>query len=202
MPEGHTIHRLAADHRQLFGGRPVRATSPQGKFADGAALVDGQVLADAAGARQAPLPRLRRRPAGCTSTSGLIGKYTFGDAPAPAAHRHRPAAAGHRRRRLRRPARPDHLRADHRRPRSRRSTTGSAPTRCAPATTPDRACAADLPHPDVSVAALLMDQKVIAGVGNVYRAEVLFRHGVDPYLPGRDAGPRRSGTRCGPTWSR
>ncbi len=31
-----------------------------------------------------------------------------------------------------------------------------------------------------------MDQKVIAGVGNVYRAEVLFRHGIDPYRTGRD----------------
>ena len=31
-----------------------------------------------------------------------------------------------------------------------------------------------------------MDQKVIAGVGNVYRAEVLFRHGIDPYRPGKD----------------
>ena len=35
------------------------------------------------------------------------------------------------------------------------------------------------------VAALLMDQTVLAGVGNVYRAEILFRHGVDPMLPGR-----------------
>jgi endonuclease-8 len=35
------------------------------------------------------------------------------------------------------------------------------------------------------VAALLMDQSVLAGVGNVYRAEVLFRHGIDPYRPGR-----------------
>jgi endonuclease VIII len=35
------------------------------------------------------------------------------------------------------------------------------------------------------LATLLMDQKVIAGVGNVYRAEVLFRHGLDPLLPGR-----------------
>ena len=30
-----------------------------------------------------------------------------------------------------------------------------------------------------------MDQKVIAGVGNVYRAELLFRHGVSPFRPGR-----------------
>ena len=29
-----------------------------------------------------------------------------------------------------------------------------------------------------------MDQKVLAGVGNVYRAEVLFRAGLDPFRPG------------------
>ena len=30
-----------------------------------------------------------------------------------------------------------------------------------------------------------MDQAVVAGIGNVYRAEILYRHRVDPYLPGR-----------------
>ena len=30
-----------------------------------------------------------------------------------------------------------------------------------------------------------MDQTVLAGVGNVYRAELLFRHGVSPFRPGR-----------------
>jgi endonuclease VIII len=35
------------------------------------------------------------------------------------------------------------------------------------------------------LATLLMDQSVIAGVGNVYRAELLFRHRIDPQLPGR-----------------
>jgi endonuclease-8 len=29
MPEGHTIHRLAARHRALFAGDAVAATSPQ-----------------------------------------------------------------------------------------------------------------------------------------------------------------------------
>ncbi|GIJ00304.1 endonuclease-8 [Sediminihabitans luteus] len=32
----------------------------------------------------------------------------------------------------------------------------------------------------------LMDQAVVAGVGNIYRAEVLFRAGLDPARPGRD----------------
>ena len=29
-----------------------------------------------------------------------------------------------------------------------------------------------------------MDQRVAAGVGNIYRAEVLFRHRIDPACPG------------------
>jgi endonuclease-8 len=35
-----------------------------------------------------------------------------------------------------------------------------------------------------SIALLLMDQSVIAGVGNVYRAELLFRAGLEPHRPG------------------
>lgn len=35
-----------------------------------------------------------------------------------------------------------------------------------------------------SIGALLMDQSVIAGVGNVYRSELLFRHHIDPYRLG------------------
>ena len=39
------------------------------------------------------------------------------------------------------------------------------------------------------LAALLMDQKVIAGVGNVYRAELLFRQRLNPWLPGNELSP-------------
>jgi endonuclease-8 len=35
------------------------------------------------------------------------------------------------------------------------------------------------------IATLLMDQSVVAGVGNVYRAEVLHRQGLDPFRHGR-----------------
>ena len=44
MPEGHTLHRLAGELNAVFAGRPVRVGSPQGRFADAAALVDGTVL--------------------------------------------------------------------------------------------------------------------------------------------------------------
>ena len=33
-----------------------------------------------------------------------------------------------------------------------------------------------------------MNQQVVAGIGNVYRAELLFRHRVNPYRPGRALG--------------
>ncbi len=38
---------------------------------------------------------------------------------------------------------------------------------------------------NAAIGALLMDQKVFAGVGNIYRAEVLFRHNISPYRPGK-----------------
>ena len=36
----------------------------------------------------------------------------------------------------------------------------------------------------LTIAELLMEQQVLSGVGNVYRAEVLFRAGLDPYMKG------------------
>ena len=57
----------------------------------------------------------------------------------------------------------------------------------------DASCRAVLAR-QTPLAALLMDQKVIAGVGNVYRAEVLFRQRLDPWLPGHalSRGRRRT----------
>ena len=44
MPEGHTLHRLARLHQRRFGRAPVTVSSPQGRFVDGAAAVDGRIL--------------------------------------------------------------------------------------------------------------------------------------------------------------
>ena len=35
-----------------------------------------------------------------------------------------------------------------------------------------------------AIGLLLMNQQVISGIGNVYRAELLFRHGINPHTPG------------------
>jgi endonuclease-8 len=44
MPEGHTLHRLARLHQRRFGRKPVEVSSPQGRFATSAEVVDGRVL--------------------------------------------------------------------------------------------------------------------------------------------------------------
>ena len=44
MPEGHTIHRLATDLARDLRGRPIVASSPQGRFAESAARIDGGVV--------------------------------------------------------------------------------------------------------------------------------------------------------------
>jgi endonuclease VIII len=38
---------------------------------------------------------------------------------------------------------------------------------------------------NVAIGQLLMDQSVVAGIGNIYRAELLFRQRIDPYKPGK-----------------
>jgi endonuclease-8 len=197
MPEGHTIHRLAEEVRDRFAGRPARVSSPQGTFADAAALLDGSVLGgvDAHGKHlflgfDALGPAARGTDPGDADETagawvhihlGLIGKVAF-DGPVTDTVRLRLAGGpdGARTMELRGPATcalitPAEKRAVHER-------LGPDPLR--PGDDPERAWAR-VSRSRISVAALLMDQKVLAGVGNVYRAEVLFRHGVDPRLPGR-----------------
>ncbi|MFR9674802.1 Fpg/Nei family DNA glycosylase [Streptomyces sp. TR06-5] len=182
MPEGHTLHRLAADFRDRFAGRTVHATSPQGKFADGAALLDGRE-AEGAEAHGKHLFLAFTEGARVHVHLGLYGTFRFAEGPAA-------APVGQVRLRIA----TEETCADLR-----------GPTRCALVTPQEARAVAQRLGPDPlradadpdrawarisrsrsTVAALLMDQKVVAGVGNVYRAEVLFRHGIDPYRTGRD----------------
>ena len=67
-----------------------------------------------------------------------------------------------------------------------RCAPGWDPTRCAMMPTPTSAWAR-ISRSRAPLATLLMDQSVLAGVGNVYRAELLFRHQLDPLQPGLQA---------------
>lgn len=182
VPEGHIIHRLAIESRTAFGGRPVRVSSPQGRFADEAKVIDGQLLTGAEATGKHLF--LGFEEGGWVHVHlGLYGGFTFGTGPAP-------EPVGLVRLRLEN----EDGYADLRGPNTCALVTGEQKAAVAARLGPDplRADA----DPDTAwrrisgsrttVAALLMDQKVLAGVGNVYRAEVLFRHGIDPHRAGRD----------------
>jgi formamidopyrimidine-DNA glycosylase len=42
MPEGHSVHRIARQFGRNIVGRAVSASSPQGRFAEGASVLDGR----------------------------------------------------------------------------------------------------------------------------------------------------------------
>ena len=42
MPEGHSVHRIARQFDRNFIGKTMAASSPQGRFAEGAAEIDGR----------------------------------------------------------------------------------------------------------------------------------------------------------------
>ena len=44
MVEGHSVHRVAVRHRNLLVGKTFKATSPNGRFADGAAAIVSSLL--------------------------------------------------------------------------------------------------------------------------------------------------------------
>ncbi|WP_217241245.1 Fpg/Nei family DNA glycosylase [Streptomyces sp. AC555_RSS877] len=185
MPEGHTIHRLAQDYAAAFKNTAPRVTSPQGKFTDSAALLTGTELT-ATEAHGKHLFLGFRAGEWIHIHLGLFGKVTFGRAPVPPP-------------------------TDTVRLRLANSTSYvdlRGPTTCALITDTEKDAVHDRLGPDplradadpkaayrrvsrsrTTIAALLMDQRVVAGVGNVYRAEVLFRHRVDPYRTGSSITP-------------
>jgi endonuclease-8 len=180
VPEGHTIHRLARDHKQLFGGSRVVASSPQGRFVEGAALIDGAVLTRTE-AHGKHLFHSYGAGRWLHVHLGLYGKFSAGQSPAP-------APIGQVRLRL---ANGSHF-ADLRgatvcelitpaEKAALHARLGADPLR---RDADPRAAFARISRSRTPIGQLLMDQAVLAGVGNVYRAEVLFRHAIDPFGPG------------------
>lgn len=193
MPEGHTLHRLAGALQHAFAGTAPAVTSPQGRFADGAALLDGRVV-ESVEAYGKHLFVLFAGDAILNVHLGLIGSFDVVPCAGPPGP---PPPVGAVRVRMVNPiayadlrgativslvtppemdatiARlgPDPLRA---------GTPGNDPQRSL-----DRLARTTRP-----VAECLMDQGIIAGVGNVYRCEVLFRHRVDPFVPGNKVKKR------------
>ncbi len=183
MPEGHTIHRLAREHRELFGGAAVHASSPQGRFEDGAAAISGRVLQRVEPYGKHLLYRFEGLAERLHVHLGLYGKFVPGPLPAP-----EPRGAL----RLRLEGREEY--ADLRGPTAcelllpgevKALLARLGPDPLKPRADPQQAWSR-LSGSRTAVGALLMDQAVLAGVGNVYRAEVLYRAQLSPFRMGRD----------------
>ena len=179
MPEGHTIHRLAADLARDLRGHPVVADSPQGRFAESAARLDGAVVVRT----EAFGKQLFVDFDDSTVLSvhlGLIGKFRR----RPLEH---PSSASTRLR----------LHAASSDATHRWELTG--PMVCELVDPDRRAALAAAIGPDplrrtgsvdeyvrratgrrAPIGAVLLDQSVVAGIGNVYRAELCFLCGIDP----------------------
>ena len=185
MPEGHTLFALARDLHEAFAGTTPEVTSPQGKFEHGAAELTGHELVRATSHGKHLLVEFADD-RWLHVHLGLIGSFTVdshewtAEVPAVGAVRLR--------------LRTDQHVADLRGPNLCEVATpeqvdavldrlGPDPLR--PDADPDAAWAR-ISRSTRTVAELLMDQSVLAGVGNVYRSEVLFRHRLSPFTPGRD----------------
>jgi endonuclease VIII len=178
VPEGHTLHRLARDLTELVGP-PVNATSPQGRFP--AERVDGQRLTavDAYG------KHLLADVATGDSVHvhlGMRGKWLrFAPVTGPGLPQVRlrlelPQVAWD----LIAPSTCELLDAAGR----AKLVGGLGPDPLRSDRDPDEAYRRVAAHPG-TIAAALLDQSRIAGVGNVFRAEVLHGMRMWPTRPAR-----------------
>jgi endonuclease VIII len=193
MPEGHTLHRLATALDAAFAGRPVRVSSPQGRFAESAALLDGRTVE----AAESWGKHLWVRFDGDDLVHvhlGLYGRFDITRADRV------PPPVGQVRLRLvgldgdettayadLRGATACELQTPEQR-QGLVARLGPDPLR--PDADPDRAWQR-IRRSRAPIAGLLMQQDVVAGIGNVYRAELLHRHRVDPFRPGTSLRPSR-----------
>lgn len=209
MPEGHTIHRVARQFTDTFVGHRLQVSSPQGRFADGAALLDGHtpVAARAHGKHfflEFDHELILNVHLGMYGAWTLGGDETFNAASSLGA----PRKMGEREvaRELDdvpytgppepRPTTRVRLVTEH----GWADLVGASV--CRVQTPAERAATIATMGPDplgpepgaeeflehcastrTAIGAVLMDQSRVAGIGNIYRAEGLFRAGLDPYRP-------------------
>lgn len=190
MPEGHTLHRLAVSLDDAFAGSAPHVSSPQGRFADGAALLDGSILQRAWAHGKLLFVDFEQ---GRTLYVhlGLIGKW-FVLPVAPEHAESGPPVQGEVRLRIV----DDRHVADLRGPMACRvvdadevdalvARQGPDPLQPVGERNDPDAAYRRISRSGKTVAELLMDQTVLAGVGNIYRCEILWRHRLHPLKPGR-----------------
>lgn len=187
MPEGHTVHRTANEFNKLFSGDLVTVESPQGRFSTGARLVSGKTLIAARAIGKQMFLEFENELT-LRIHLGIYGKWSFsshsGDLPEAtgqvrARFRNAEALAD-----LRGPtvceviSRHEVLAVEQR--------LGPDPLNPNPRGTELDRFILRVSTSKTPIGLALMSQEVISGIGNVYRAELLFRAGINPHTPGSE----------------
>jgi endonuclease-8 len=211
MPEGNEIHRWAERHYAAFGGRAVRVDGPQGRFTD-TAVIDGQKLQRVMAVGK-HLGYDFGKDRILHVHLGLQGDFTEGSGPLPEVRgalrlRMWNAAA------VKKPAMASESKP-HRWYSEDDGTDNLAPEKVAwvelrgpmdcsvysqemwekllKRLGPDplngdgsEKFVEKVKKSRKAIGELLMDQSVAAGVGNIFRAELLFRAKLNPFTPGKE----------------
>jgi endonuclease-8 len=180
MPEGHTVHRTARHFQKNFAGSLVEVSSPQGRFTDASLISGSKLVAARAIGKQL---FLQFEPATLRIHLGIYGKWNFGEYeefPKPVGLVRARFISGSQLADLRGPTVCELL--DSQQLALIEARLGPDPLD--PKADPGRFINRVL-RSAASIGQLLMDQSVIAGIGNVYRAELLFRAGINPHTPGK-----------------
>jgi endonuclease-8 len=196
MPEGHTVHRTANEFQRLFVGSEIGIDSPQGRFSAGAQALNGQVLTNSyAIGKQLFLDFANGQT--IRIHLGIFGKWRWYKNIDVAAAIKEPVVGEVRARFF-----TESVLADLRGPticevlvqeqvEAVRQRLGPDPLNPDPDGIEYERFAKRVAKSKTAIGLLLMDQSVISGIGNVYRAEILFRAGIDPYTPGSSLKPKQ-----------
>ena len=182
MPEGHTIHRIAQDHAEYFAGQKMIVLSPQGRFASEAKKLSGLTL-DSTDAHGKHLFYLWSDGQIIHVHLGLYGKFRLHNNPPPeprGAVRMR-MIGEHRSFDLNGPNCCELI--DRRQYDAIRERLGEDPLRtdADPDVVWNR-----IKHSRSTIGSVMMNQSIMAGVGNVYRAEILFLLSINPERPANE----------------
>jgi len=189
MPEGHTVHRTANAFNQAFAGRRIWIDSPQGRFLGASVRVSGQVLVRSLAIGKQHFIEFENG-LWIRIHLGIYGKWAWHENIKATNFLDKPVVGEVRARfydqetlaELRGPTICEVVTSDEMQVVLDR--LGPDPLNPDPTGSECDRFVARVRRSTQSIAAMLMDQSVISGIGNVYRAEILFRAGIDPYTPG------------------
>jgi endonuclease-8 len=179
MPEGHTIHRLARDHQKWFVDQKLIVSSPQGRFEEEAAKLSGKSIREVS-AHGKHLFYHWNRNLLTHIHLGLYGKFRVHSNPAsePRGAVRLRMIGKNRTVDLNGPNCCELInKADFDKLKAR---LGQDPLRkdASPDVVWER-----ISRSRAAIGTLLLNQAVIAGIGNVYRAEILYLAGIHPETP-------------------